>query len=91
MTTMTTTIKTWAARIADARQRGRFSDEDRRMVCNWGTCAVGEARRRDTHPINVSLLNDEAFRLGNEFTDAVVWHRFDDAARLLEKTRALYA
>lgn len=39
-------MKTWRERIAEARERGAFTDKDYRAWANFHTCLVGEQRQR---------------------------------------------
>lgn len=45
---------TWRERIAAARERGRFTAEDRTLAGSWETCAVGEQRHQ--HPAVVLVI-----------------------------------
>jgi len=35
-------MKTWRERIVEARERGKFTEEDVRLASSGATCAVGE-------------------------------------------------
>jgi len=68
---------TWNKRIDEARQRGGFSEDDRRRAANFAVIF--------DHP-DWQTRRD----LGLLFADAVDQDRVDDAAALFTKIRALY-
>lgn len=82
----------WHERIALARIRGEFTDEDVHLASDWTTCACGEQDERiprawvlrggfpEMAPAD-QLLRD----LGGLFYEAVDFDRFDDAEDLLRR------
>ena len=67
--------ESWRERVIRARERGRFTDEDRRQAARWSTCAVGEHVR--CHPALIKLeyglpVDVELGRLGTIFFAAVL-------------------
>ena len=68
--------ETWRERVALARERGRFTGQDRARAARWSTCAVGELGSR-RGPKIVQLENgrpvDATFsELGTSFFAAVL-------------------
>jgi hypothetical protein len=93
-------MKTWRQRIVEARQRGGFTDEDRRRALRWCTCAVGEQRRMlgakviryqvgwggNESACGVYGPSDSGLLMpGGDFAYVVRNNAFDDADRLLDK------
>lgn len=66
---------TWPRRIAYALRRGRFTEDDNRLVGEWNTCAIGEARRSKRPKSVIAVLgrgrsepdDDALIRLGMSF------------------------
>jgi flavorubredoxin len=87
-------MKTWRERCADARVRGGFTYEDRKLATgSWCTCAVGE--QRSLYGANVIVFNmqqqpeDDILRdlgasYGYGFGSAVKRNMFDQAEEALE-------
>jgi hypothetical protein len=89
---------TWRERIAAARERGRFTQDDTRAGASWETCAVGE--QHAMYPTVVVMAesalwlgttigpaDDTLFRLGDAisgFGDAVARNDFNKADVLLD-------
>ncbi len=86
-------MKRWERRIAEAKRRGRFTEEDRALAAKWVTCACGEQDSRiPRRPDSDSPLGgpyepkDARLRaLGNEFYLAVDIDDFRTAGAVLEK------
>jgi hypothetical protein len=87
-------MKTWRERIAEARERGCFTIEDRKLATqSWCTCAVGE--QRSLYGANVIVFNvqeqpkDEILRdlgasYGSGFGRAVNQNNYAQAEKMLE-------
>ena len=82
--------KTWRERVAAARTRGRFTQEDCDLASDWDRCAVGE--QRAILPMVVvctSLLlgpeDDTLNELGRRFYAAIKAGDIAEAERLLDK------
>jgi len=86
-------MKTWRERIAEARARGWFTHEDRKLSSDILTCAVGEAMAR--YGLGDSWANDRSgdhttiegaglFQLAGIFPVEVLCNRFDDVERALD-------
>lgn len=50
-------MKTWRERVAEARERGKFTEVDRIQAYRWASCAVGEQHR--LYPLIVRYEWDE--------------------------------
>jgi hypothetical protein len=81
----------WKQRIALARKRGSFDEEDRKLAKNWLTCAISErptAKSERSVFENLQPKNSELFNLGNEFYwDAIYSNNFDKAEKLLKQIK----
>ena len=77
--------RTWAARIREARQRGRFTNDDWGLSGDWNACAVGERARWPANDFEgkPDRLGDALTVLGRRFAAAVFFDRIDEADRLL--------
>ena len=67
--------ESWRERVITARERGQFTDADRRQGGRWSSCAVGEHVRH--HPTLIKLeygcpVDVELGRLGTIFFAAVL-------------------
>lgn len=87
-------MKPWRERIAEARERGAFTDADRYMAAEngWGTCAVGEFRAQYPEVIKMLAIAEEETpqdyslrRNGIDFGLAVGMQEIDVAEILLDK------
>lgn len=78
---------TWRERIAAAKLRGKFTDEDAGDANAWRTCKLGERFGNEPEYGGAILQREqgEALRLGVAFGDAVIDDQFDKAARLCAK------
>lgn len=87
-------MTTWRERIAEARERGKFSDHDRWLASASSTCAVGEVCAGAVGYVRYieTALDGEArsagWTLGTShsarFTSAVYGNEFDEAESLLD-------
>jgi hypothetical protein len=77
--------RTWAARIREARKRGRFTFEDWCLAADWSACAIGERARWPADDLKgrPDHMGDALTFMGSEFSGAVLSHRIDEADRLL--------
>lgn len=80
--------KPWHERIAEARTRGWFNEEDITLASQWPTCACGEQdpripRGRDGVPMDEAL-----WTLGIQFWASVETSSFDHVEDLLKKIDA---
>lgn len=85
---------TWRERIVKARARGHFTNEEKALADDWGTCAVGE--QAEAHPLVVRYqhgctclgpVDNTLYRLGSStlgFCLAVLVNRFDKADEYLD-------
>ena len=89
-------MKTWRERIAEARERGEFSDEDASLSANWSTCAVGEQHALYPEIITYRMgveqkipIHSELIRLGGcrdgGFNQCVTENSIDIAERRLDE------
>ena len=76
-------MKTWRERVADAKERGRFTDQDVDLAADWNSCAVGE--QHALHPFIVKLFPTNMFQEGFDFITAVSDDRIDEADALLDR------
>jgi len=81
--------KSWRERIAEARERGGFTPEDRGAISSFQTCAVAEHPHlmhfeggRLVGDLSIGI-NDPVYQNGILLTSAVFGNRFDEAERLL--------
>jgi hypothetical protein len=84
-------MKTWRERIAEARERGKFTDEDRQDAYHPCTCGVGEMETRfgleDDPRVNAVFYrntNKQWEGLAFRFPEAIAVDDFDEADRLLD-------
>ena len=82
---------TWRERIAAARERGAFSEEDMALWGEGDTCFVGEQRVRYGILFNLDMTGTGLTSLGPNTTDlqvnilrAIGANDFDAAERLLD-------
>src|SRR5437867_12347418 len=80
--------ESWRERVSRARERGRFTEEDRRQAARWSSCAVGEHVRH--HPTLIKLeygcpVDVELGRLGTIFFAAVLGHDAPRAEAALDR------
>lgn len=80
--------KNWFVRIAEARERGVFTDQDKLDAADWTTCACGEQDPRIPRVGNTASdlyrPEDKLFaQLGVNFYFAVNRDEFDDAEKTL--------
>jgi len=85
---------TWRERIAEARERGKFTTEDRALAGEWATCAVGEQAVRAGHETITARVDFAALMArplmtwddcdGQRFFEAVMAHAVNEADRLLD-------
>lgn len=85
-------MKTWAERIAEARDLGTFTDDDRRDAEQWCSCALGEALRQAR--LSLSAWCDSAAiylrkgeTAGYRFAECVRRNDFDGAENALVSVR----
>src|SRR5207253_1464975 len=67
--------ESWRERVIRARERRRFTDDDRRQAARWSTCAVGEHVRSHLMLIKLEYglpVDVELGRLGTVFFAAVL-------------------
>lgn len=88
-------MKTWAERIAEAEQRGRFTPEDHINSGPWSTCAVSEYRGQfdawhndngQAEPRDPVLVN-----LGRQFPMAVGRNNIAEAKHIHAEIAAYFA
>jgi hypothetical protein len=84
---------TWRERVAEARERGAFTEFEKICAQSWSTCAVGE--QRTLHPEVVLTFNGDVsprdsnlWNLGCDMDGGFAWSvrtdNFRDAERLLD-------
>jgi hypothetical protein len=80
-------MKTWRERIMEARARGTFTRDDRRLAGPFGTCMVGECQERFGVSV-MSLTLEPPYQsltyAGAQFFSAVNRDDFDAAERIME-------
>ena len=87
---------TWRERIAKARNRGLFTQEDKDLAASWATCGVGEKNmelplvvvyiepgRLQAHPTGWPI-SSKLHDLGCKFLTEVNRNRFGRADQLLD-------
>ena len=80
--------ESWRERVIRARERGRFTEEDRRQAARWSSCAVGEHVRH--HPTLINLeygcpVDVELGRLGTIVFAAVLGNDVPRAEAVLDR------
>lgn len=89
-------MPTWRERIALARDRGSFTDDDIRDAASWLTCAVSEQPQAEEYQhlknervsVICSFVWDKLLPLaepGQDFYNAVKYHECDRAESLLDR------
>ena len=80
-------MKTWRERIAEAKARGGFNEEDEDLVQGWETCFVGEQVANGIVPRGIWYDDLAIEDLGIRATEAVYcWsRRFKRAETILGK------
>lgn len=83
-----TTAKPWSDRIAEARQRGKFTADDVVLARSWVTCACGEQdqripRLKDTGGVTDEPVDDRLSVLGTYFFNYVTDNDIDRADKTL--------
>lgn len=79
----------WHERIAAARERGRFTEDDRELADSWVDCACGE--QSDDIPRNQFTGEPKDLllvKLGRLFQATVSDNYFDEAEYVLENIEA---
>ena len=76
----------WRTRIALAKQRGRFNQNDWRDGTAWCSCAVAEqGERAGERGYNGKPLDSKLYELGIVFSLAIKADDFDSASHALEQ------
>jgi hypothetical protein len=80
--------ESWRERVIRARERGQFTDEDRRQAARWSSCAVGEHVQH--HPQLLKLeygcpVDVELGRLGTIVFAAVLGNDVPRAEAALDR------
>lgn len=101
MSTQSNRLKSWEERIADAKERGRFTDYEKRMALSWNSCAVGEmtpSNRKILEPSMFSFFDgvprkarQELDTLGGNFYFHVSEQLVEDAEKTYKQIQAWFA
>jgi len=82
-------MKTWRERIVEAKERGKFSKEDRQDAWHADTCAVGETLClgpfSDENAARYERFEGAYGYPGNLFTNAVTQNDFAGAEAALDQ------
>jgi hypothetical protein len=84
-------MKTWRERIAQARERGKFNNEDWSAWVSLSTCPAGELVKAypclsepSSNRSDLCLWNRTLHGMGNDFEGPLAANDFDAAERLLD-------
>lgn len=83
---------TWRERVAEARERGTFSPQDKDEVWNWQCCLVGEQHAQHPEVVVYAVVDDSVPRpldpvlydIGNKAVNHVSGDYFDAADAALD-------
>jgi len=78
-------MKNWDTRIAEARERGRFTVEDRELSREWFTCACGEQDERIGLDDVGAPVDQNLSDWGQQFHHEVFFNHFKNAGRILRR------